>query len=107
MVELGCWITHLICFFMLVLMGCSNSLLVRGVYIDAEEPLGKCVVFPCYYLRVIFQEERTKKMNETLQNVDSCRQDNEGKYTNTSTELNCLSVAVIDVNCKTNNKIGA
>lgn len=43
-------------------MGCSNTLLVRGVSIDAEEPDGKCVVFPCYYLRNIFQEDKLKKL---------------------------------------------
>lgn len=44
-------------------MGCSNTLLVRGVYIDAEEQNGKCVVFPCYYLRTIFQEDKLKKLH--------------------------------------------
>lgn len=36
-------------------------MLVRGVYIDAEEPAGQCVIFPVYYLRLFFQKERTKK----------------------------------------------
>lgn len=58
--ELGCWITHVGCFGILVLLGCSNSLLVRGVYIDAEEPAGECVIFPCHYLRVLFQDERRR-----------------------------------------------
>jgi hypothetical protein len=35
--------------------------LVRGVYIDAEEPAGQCVIFPVYYLRLFFQKERNKK----------------------------------------------
>lgn len=52
---------------LLILLGCSNSLLVRGVYIDAEEPNGKCVVLPCYYLRLIFQEEKLKKINNKMQ----------------------------------------
>ncbi|XP_044271732.1 uncharacterized protein LOC123015810 isoform X2 [Tribolium madens] len=60
--ELSCWITHWICLIILILLGCSNSLLVRGVYIDAEEPAGKCVVFPCHYLRLIFQEQKLKKL---------------------------------------------
>lgn len=50
-----------------MLLKCSNSLLVRGVYIDAEEPAGKCVVFPIYYLRLIFQHERLKKINKKFQ----------------------------------------
>ncbi|XP_008197613.1 uncharacterized protein fusl isoform X1 [Tribolium castaneum] len=60
--EASCWITHWICLIILILLGCSNSLLVRGVYIDAEEPAGKCVVFPCHYLRLIFQEQKLKKL---------------------------------------------
>ncbi|XP_024936877.1 uncharacterized protein LOC107263734 isoform X1 [Cephus cinctus] len=59
--ELSCWITHVFCFVFLVLLNCSNSVLVRGVYIDAEEEDGKCVVFPCHYLRLFFKIEREKK----------------------------------------------
>ncbi|XP_051155003.1 uncharacterized protein LOC127277730 [Leptopilina boulardi] len=59
--ELSCWITHIGCFIFLVLLNCSNSILVRGVYIDAEEDKGKCVVFPCHYLRLLFKVEREKK----------------------------------------------
>lgn len=59
--ELSCWITHIGCFVFLVLLNCSNSILVRGVYIDAEEDDGKCVVFPCHYLRLFFKVEREKK----------------------------------------------
>lgn len=43
------------------MLNCSNSVLVRGVYIDAEEPGGQCVIFPVYYIRLFFQKERTKK----------------------------------------------
>ena len=53
--EMSCWITHVGCFVFLVLLNCSNSILVRGVYIDAEEDDGKCVVFPCPYLRLFFK----------------------------------------------------
>ncbi|XP_006608450.1 uncharacterized protein LOC122721104 isoform X3 [Apis laboriosa] len=59
--EMSCWITHVGCFVFLVLLNCSNSILVRGVYIDAEEDDGKCVVFPCHYLRLFFKIEREKK----------------------------------------------
>lgn len=59
--EMSCWITHIGCFVFLVLLNCSNSILVRGVYIDAEEDDGKCVVFPCHYLRLFFKVEREKK----------------------------------------------
>jgi hypothetical protein len=51
--------------------------LVRGVYIDAEEPAGQCVIFPVYYIRLFFQKERTKKQKrlmEKLEKVD--HQDN-------------------------------
>lgn len=53
--ELSCWITHVGCFVLLVLLNCSNTILVRGVYIDAEEEEGLCVVFPCHYLRLFFK----------------------------------------------------
>ncbi|XP_033322998.1 uncharacterized protein LOC117218592 isoform X2 [Megalopta genalis] len=59
--ELSCWITHVGCFVFLVLLNCSNSILVRGVYIDAEGEDGKCVAFPCHYLRLFFKVEREKK----------------------------------------------
>lgn len=54
-------------------MNCSNSVLVRGVYIDAEEPAGQCVVFPVYYIRLFFQKERTKKQKRLLESLE--RQD--------------------------------
>lgn len=60
--ELSCWITYWVCLVLLILLGCSNSLLVRGVYIDAEEPGGECVVFPCHYLRNILANQRRKKI---------------------------------------------
>lgn len=67
--ELSCWSTHTIFLILLILLKCSNSVLVRGVYIDAEEPDGKCVVFPCYYLRLYFQNERIKKHCLQLQSL--------------------------------------
>ncbi|KAJ8674234.1 hypothetical protein QAD02_005496 [Eretmocerus hayati] len=59
--KLSNFMTHLGCFLFLMLLNCSNSVLVRGVYIDAEEPDGKCIDFPCRYLRLFFQAEREKK----------------------------------------------
>ncbi|KAM3963636.1 LOW QUALITY PROTEIN: transmembrane protein fuseless [Aphomia sociella] len=58
--KLSNWCSHVISLTLLVLLNCSNSILVR-VYIDAEEPAGECVVFPCHYLRLYFHKERTKK----------------------------------------------
>ncbi|CAG2057275.1 unnamed protein product [Timema podura] len=55
--ELSYWVTYLVSLMILILLNCSNSILVRGVYIDGEEEGGKCVVFPCYYLRLYFQNE--------------------------------------------------
>ncbi|KAF7287352.1 hypothetical protein GWI33_001712 [Rhynchophorus ferrugineus] len=56
--ELSCWLCHWVSMIILMIMGCSNSVLVRGVCIDCEEPDGTCVIFPCNYLRVIFKEEK-------------------------------------------------
>ena len=49
------WISHIISFVLLVLLNCANSILVRGVYIDAEEEGSQCVEYPVYYLRLFFQ----------------------------------------------------
>lgn len=58
--------THSISFILLALLNCANSILVRGVYIDAEEPAGQCVIFPIYYIRLFFQKERTKKQKRLI-----------------------------------------
>ncbi|XP_021929141.1 uncharacterized protein LOC110834360 isoform X1 [Zootermopsis nevadensis] len=60
--EASYWVTHAGCLLILMLIKCSNSILVRGVYIDAEEEGGKCVVFPCYYLRLFIQKRRREKL---------------------------------------------
>lgn len=54
-------ICHAVSFVFLAMLNCSNSVLVRGVYIDAEEPAGQCVIFPVYYIRLFVQKERSKK----------------------------------------------
>lgn len=54
-----------------MLLNCANSVLVRGVYIDAEEEGGQCVVFPCYYLRLYFQKERVKKRKKHLESLSA------------------------------------
>ncbi|XP_063379043.1 uncharacterized protein LOC134665907 isoform X2 [Cydia fagiglandana] len=59
--KLSNWCTHIVSLTLLILLNCSNSIIVRGVYIDGEEPAGECVVFPCHYLRLFFHKERTKK----------------------------------------------
>lgn len=67
------WLTHGVSLLLLILLNCSNSVLVRGVYIDAEEPAGQCVIFPVYYIRLFFQKERTKKqkrLNEKSEKID-------------------------------------
>lgn len=42
---------------------------MRGVFIDAEEPAGQCVIFPVYYVRLFFQKERTKKRQRMLEST--------------------------------------
>uniref|UniRef100_U5ESC6 Putative fuseless n=1 Tax=Corethrella appendiculata TaxID=1370023 RepID=U5ESC6_9DIPT len=70
------WITHGVSLAFLILLNCSNSVLVRGVYIDAEEPAGQCVVFPVYYIRLFFQKERTKKQKRLLETLEKQEQNN-------------------------------
>ena len=48
-------------FALLVVMGCSNSMLVRGVYKDGKGRNGESVVFPCQYLQVILEQENPDK----------------------------------------------
>ena len=70
------WITHVVSLVLLILLNCSNSVLVRGVYIDAEEPAGQCVIFPVYYIRLFFQKERTKKQKRLTERHDKVDQHN-------------------------------
>ncbi|TMW54886.1 hypothetical protein DOY81_000119 [Sarcophaga bullata] len=58
---LSYWLTHLIPFLILAALKCSNSILVRGVYIDADEPGGECVDIPINYVKLHFERERNKK----------------------------------------------
>ncbi|CAG4949364.1 unnamed protein product [Colias eurytheme] len=62
--KLSNWSSHVVSLALLILLNCSNSILVRGVYIDAEEPAGDCVIFPCHYLRLFFHKERSKKRHK-------------------------------------------
>lgn len=68
--------THGVSLILLILLNCSNSVLVRGVYIDAEEPAGQCVIFPVYYIRLFFQKERTKKQNRLKEKLEKIDQNN-------------------------------
>lgn len=65
---------HSVSFVFLAMLNCSNSVLVRGVYIDAEEPAGQCVIFPVFYIRLFFQKERTKKQRRMLDAVEKGEQ---------------------------------
>jgi hypothetical protein len=70
------WLSHGLSLILLILLNCSNSVLVRGVYIDAEEPDGQCVVFPVYYIRLFFQKERTKKEQRMRDKLDKIEKNN-------------------------------
>ncbi|CAH0396169.1 unnamed protein product [Bemisia tabaci] len=61
------WVCHVGCFILLILINSSNSVLVRGVYVDAEEEGSKCVDFPCYYLRLFFLARRKKHLLRQFQ----------------------------------------
>lgn len=70
------WLTHGVSLILLILLNCSNSVLVRGVYIDAEEPAGQCVIFPVYYIRLFFQKEKTKKQKRLMEKIEKVDQNN-------------------------------
>lgn len=70
-------ICHCVSFVFLAMLNCSNSVLVRGVYIDCEEDAGQCVIFPVYYIRLFFQRERIKKQRRMLDAVEKGEQQTE------------------------------
>lgn len=47
---------------------------MRGVYIDAEEPGGQCVIFPVCYIRLYIQKERNKKQRKMLDAENALQQ---------------------------------
>ncbi|XP_049834893.1 uncharacterized protein LOC126278683 isoform X1 [Schistocerca gregaria] len=67
--ELGCWVCATLPLFLLMLLGCGNSVLVRGVFIDGEEPGGRCIIFPCKYLRAYLQDRKQKKREKRRQQL--------------------------------------
>ncbi|XP_013107366.1 uncharacterized protein LOC106087031 [Stomoxys calcitrans] len=58
---LSYWLTHVIPFLVLAALKCSNSILVRGVFIDADGVGGECVDIPIHYVRLHFERERNKR----------------------------------------------
>ncbi|XP_005189398.2 uncharacterized protein LOC101888447 [Musca domestica] len=58
---LSYWLTHVIPFLILAALKCSNSILVRGVYLDADGVGGECVDIPIHYVRLHFERERKKR----------------------------------------------
>ncbi|XP_014250215.1 uncharacterized protein LOC106667066 isoform X2 [Cimex lectularius] len=67
-------LTHAFSFLLLVLINSSNSILVRGVYVDAQEDGEQCVDFPCYYIRLFFQSRQKKKfLSESEKNLKERR----------------------------------
>ncbi|KAH8412879.1 hypothetical protein KR009_006445 [Drosophila setifemur] len=55
------WLTHIIPFLLLAALKCSNSILVRGVFIDGEGVGAESVDIPINYVRLHFLRERRKK----------------------------------------------
>lgn len=102
--ELGDWITHGVSMILLILLNCSNSVLVRGVYIDAEEPAGQCVIFPVYYIRLFFQKERTKKQKRLLETLERQEQNNISLLEN-NINATIVKNRIINTNSHDNNSI--
>ncbi|XP_002002895.3 uncharacterized protein LOC6576915 [Drosophila mojavensis] len=59
---LSFWITHIVPFLLLAALKCSNSILVRGVFIDGEGSGAEAVHLPINYVRLHFLRERRKKV---------------------------------------------
>lgn len=64
-------LSHGVCFVLLAMLNCSNTVLVRGVFVDAEEPAGQCVIFPVHYIRLFFQKERNKKERRIIDALEA------------------------------------
>ncbi|KAH8297918.1 hypothetical protein KR018_000619 [Drosophila ironensis] len=60
-VLLSFWLTHIVPFLLLAAIKCSNSILVRGVFIDGEGEGAESVDIPINYVRLHFLRERQKK----------------------------------------------
>ncbi|KAH8248785.1 hypothetical protein KR032_003231 [Drosophila birchii] len=58
---LSFWLTHIIPFLLLAAIKCSNSILVRGVFIDGEGVGAESVDIPINYVKLHFLRERRKK----------------------------------------------
>jgi len=71
--ELSCLITHAAGLLILGMGYCSHSILVRGVYLDAEESGADAAVLPYFYIRYFIQRRQkenamaTKKASELQQ----------------------------------------
>ncbi|XP_022220882.2 uncharacterized protein LOC111073059 [Drosophila obscura] len=65
------WLTHIIPFLLLAALKCSNSILVRGVFIDAEGAGAESVDIPINYVRLHFLRERRKKVSQSSSSASS------------------------------------
>ncbi|XP_049868406.1 uncharacterized protein LOC126368447 [Pectinophora gossypiella] len=69
--EIANWATHFVSLVVLVLLNCFNTVLVRGVYFDAEEPEDECMVFPCHYIRIYYHRRKMrKKFRNAINNAE-------------------------------------
>ncbi|BFF95785.1 uncharacterized protein DMAD_13116 [Drosophila madeirensis] len=59
------WLTHIIPFLLLAAIKCSNSILVRGVFIDGDGTGAESVDIPINYVRLHFLRERRKKVSQS------------------------------------------
>lgn len=100
-------VSHVTSFVLLLLLNCANSILVRGVYIDAEEPGGQCVIFPIYYVRLYFQKERARKQKRVLDITEKAEREiflEKDSPTNGATTNNKSSAKAIEMTAMLNNR---
>lgn len=58
------WCCHVLSLLVLIGLNCFNTVLVRGVYFDDEEPSDEAVVFPCHYIRIYYHRRKMRKKFE-------------------------------------------
>ena len=61
---LSCFITHAAGLVLLSVCYCAHSILVRGVYLDAEEAGGRAAIQPYFYVRYFAQRRRAARQQK-------------------------------------------
>lgn len=64
------YITQGVSLIVLLVLQCSNSLIIRGFAVDGDEPGGECIKFTDqqYYLKQFVQKDKNRKITISAEN---------------------------------------